>query len=951
MGSLLVGPAQAELPGVTRLDGPWWVLSSPARGETTVSRPVWDESGPTVRLPVPWSDLAGEESDEVWLGRHVIWTSPSPTPGEPLGLLIPAGGWGHLEVWIAGRREASLGEQGELSGLAVSKVLELPAAVGFYEGETLELRLTRPAGLPRSWLERHGPLGAPPVLGDRARLEARCERERLARLDGAWGKIFLAVFLVALGGLHLHLFLRRRRSPEYFWFALAAIDFALASSSDGWLAEVGGDLVLGLRLRDASAHLLVALLIQLLWTVLGRPVSRLLGFYQASHVLLALLVSVANTRILLWSSAWRWSWGLLGWGVMLVLLVWSGRRVGSEGRIFWSGAALVVLCGTYEWLAYLAGWGEPFMLSVWAFLVFAVAMAVSLGGSFHRASNELEVLHHQLGRMVEDRAAELSAANERLRSEIAERQLAEEAMRMLERAVEQSIDGILVTDLDGRAQFANEAWARMHGHEPFDALGRGLDAFHSGRQLVEEVEPSLEEVRRQGAFAGEIFHCGVDGRDFPCWTTITLLRDGEGADIGFVFVGRDVSERYAVELEQSRLELKVRQAKKLESLGNLAGGIAHDYNNLLTGVLGNAMLLQRSLDPGSQIREKVRQIEMAAERAAELTSQLLAYAGEDPLLIERCHPAALFAELEPGLRSLISQGVVLELVMAKGLPEVGLDPRQVGWALRNLVRNGVEALGGQGGQLTITVDQQQVDRRVFAASYLDEGQHEGLYLEIEVRDTGCGIDPELRHRVFDPFFSTRASARGLGLATVLGVVRAHRGAVVIESEAGEGTAIRLLFPIEPVAPPPRRPRSGRVREEPTWRGSGKILVVDDEALMREVSASILEEQGFEVLTASEGHEAVAIYRREQGAIRLVLLDRTMPRMSGDRVLREIRSMDESAVVVMMSGFKQREALAGLDEEPPSGFIQKPFRPDELVCHLRQWLERSDSRGGEAGDGV
>ena len=244
---------------------------------------------------------------------------------------------------------------------------------------------------------------------------------------------------------------------------------------------------------------------------------------------------------------------------------------------------------------------------------------------------------------------------------------------------------------------------------------------------------------------------------------------------------------------------------------------------------------------------------------------------------------------------------------------------------------GIVGTVAQTGMARIVDDTRQ-DPDYLRGAELDEIRSSGSCLSIAVRDSGRGIDEETRAKMFDPFFSTRASARGLGLATVFGIVRAHRGAIKVETEPGRGTTFELLFPVavERVAPPPE--------PLPRFVGSGTVLVVDDERLMREVSESILEESGFDVLTAGSGPRALELFRRGREAIRLVLLDNKMPGMDGFEVLRKIRRLDPAARVILMSGYQEKDVLAGGAETEISGFLQKPFRPDDLLRKVREALE-------------
>ncbi len=579
------------------------------------------------------------------------------------------------------------------------------------------------------------------------------------------------------------------------------------------------------------------------------------------------------------------------------------------------------------------GWGTIFPVQAYTFGLFAVSMALSLSNRFSRVHDELDGLRLQLEEMVEDRAAELSTANERLRSEISERELAQEAMHMLERAVEQSIDGILVADLDGVTLFINEAWAQLHDREAFEVFGRRLDLFHSGEQMAEEVEPALDRVRQEGSWEGEIGHLRGDGSSFPTWTSVTLLRDPVGDPMGFVMVARDITARRRAMAEKQRIEARIQEAEKLRSLADLAGGIAHDYNNLLTGVLGNSSLALHQLEPDSLARDKLTQIGTAAERAAELTAQLLAYAGAETLVLERVDLDQLISESRIELERGAGGGARLEIALDGSLPEIEIDATQVRQALLNLVANAADAVAA-GGVVTLETGMVFADREYLESSVLDADHPPGDYVFVRFSDSRGEIDEERRRRLFDPFASTGSSAQGLGMAAVLGTARVHRGTIKVSSRTGGGSTIELLFPAageRVVELPSTAPRLDQ------WRGSGTVLVVDDEYIMREVSRSILEQWGFEVLATGEGHEALELYRQHMPTIRLVLLDRTMPTMPGEEVVKRILVLNPEARILLMSGYKSDAVVDQLIDQGLADFLPKPFRPEELVEKVRSVL--------------
>lgn len=940
------GVVYAVVPGSLEIATSWRTLYG---DDLSFAGALDDASWAARELPVRWSEPAEGEPRVLWLRTRVQLTEELRRAPSGLALLVETGGVGEWRIWVGGQlvaqRRGGAMRHGVRDPWLVPLSAELLNSLAV-EGElTLAVRCAPLAGTTLREAQALMPLGELALLGDLRALEQRAELEGLRPFEDTLPMAILMIFVAAVGLYHLQLFNRRRRSLEYLWFGLLALNAAAVICLVYWSAPFFGSYSLYRRLAEASMLLHLPLLLMFFHTFLARPIPPPVQLYLRS--LWGLLFFVLAAPELSWvlaSDTVRWLWQLPGWLVLAVLLGREIRQGRSETRWVGIGGAAVLMAGVLEWALHLVRGGTILPWSVWIFALFAALMAVSLAQRFERVYRELFGLRHQLERMVNDRSMELSEANDRLKSEIAERRLAEEAMRMLERAVEQSIDGIVVTDLEGVTQFVNEAWARMHGYEVFEVLGKRWHLFHTPEQMEKELGPSLDIVREEGAFDGEIGHLNKNGTTFPAWMSITLLRDVELRDVeqgtvGFVAVGRDISNRRQAEEDRNRLKAKVQQAKKLKSLGDLAAGIAHDYNNLLTGVLGNASLLLRALPPGSAM-EKIQQIEGAAERAVDLTSHLLAYAGEDPLVLTTVHLNKLLEEMKPRLLRLVEPNGALVLELAPDLPSIQADRGQLERTVHNLVANAVEALGNDQGMVKVSTGAREVDRAYLTGAYLDEGQAAGLYVCLAVGDTGCGIDSTARGRIFDPFFSTRPSARGLGLAMVLGTVRLHHGVIKLETELNRGSTFEILLPLPTeMEEEPVRDRNSLAH----WRGKGMILVVDDEAVMREVSENILEQHGFEVLTASDGPQAVEHYRRHRDLIRLVLLDRTMPGMDGKQVLREIRLINPEALVLLMSGYKAKEVLRGLEGAGLAGFLQKPFRPDELARKVREIL------GGGEGD--
>ncbi len=403
------------------------------------------------------------------------------------------------------------------------------------------------------------------------------------------------------------------------------------------------------------------------------------------------------------------------------------------------------------------------------------------------------------------------------------------------------------------------------------------------------------------------------------------------------------STRAAAELDRKRaeenrikLEAQIQHVQKLESLGVLAGGIAHDFNNLLMVILGNADLARRTLAPASPGQVFLQDIETASRRAADLCCQMLAYSGKGRFVVQTLDLNQLVEEMTRMLEVSISKKAVLKYNYAANLPAIEADATQVRQVLMNLITNASEAIGDQSGIISITTGVMKCERDYLSDTFLDEGLLDGLYVFIEIADTGCGMTPEVRKRLFDPFFSTKFTGRGLGMAAVLGIVRGHKGTVKIYTEVDKGTTVKVLFPASKTPLP--KPEDSR-DSDTEWQGQGTIMVVDDEESVLVVTANILELMGFQTLSAKDGQEALKVYREHKREIVCVLLDLTMPHMDGEETFRELRRIDRDVRVIMSSGYNEQEVTQRFVGKGLAGFIQKPYQYEKLLTKLREVLKK------------
>jgi CheY-like chemotaxis protein len=385
------------------------------------------------------------------------------------------------------------------------------------------------------------------------------------------------------------------------------------------------------------------------------------------------------------------------------------------------------------------------------------------------------------------------------------------------------------------------------------------------------------------------------------------------------------------------MERQVKQAQKMESLGILAGGIAHDFNNLLMVVLGHAELALNRIPPMSPAHENITEITIAARRAAELCRQMLAYAGKASFSLERVELRELVEEMAGLLKTTISKKAILNLNLERGLPPVQADPSQIRQIMMNLLINASEAIGDRSGVITVSVGATRCDEEYLQKTELPEDLVPGLYVHLEVTDTGSGMDPDTQARIFEPFFTTKFTGRGLGLAAVLGIVHAHKGALKVYSDPGKGTTFKILFPALEDAM-----KSARTKDSSPlagWRGRGTILLVDDEVSLINMEARFLEHLGFTVLTAADGQQAVDLYREWGKEIDLVLMDLLMPQMDGVEAFGELRKLNPDVRVVLSSGYSDEDVRSRFAGKSLAGILQKPYTPARLLETLAGLLPK------------
>jgi len=498
-------------------------------------------------------------------------------------------------------------------------------------------------------------------------------------------------------------------------------------------------------------------------------------------------------------------------------------------------------------------------------------------------------------------------------------------------------DFVYVKDPEGRFLLTNRANLRLLGLPTVEsAIGKSM------RDLFPPEIAALYEEDDRRVIAGET----VLNREHPAQypdgsagfilTTKVPIRDSDGRVIAVFGVSRDVTELHRMQREREEMHNRMNHSQKLESLGELAGGVAHDFNNILMVILNNAILAKMHPDEADLRRECLEQIEHAAARAAHLCNQMLAYSGRGQFVIEPICLQELVDDTLPLVRSSIGRRAELEVVAEPCEAVTQADVTQIRQIILNLVINASDALGNDPGRIRIVTGLMTANCAYLKTCALAPEESAGQFVFLEVSDTGCGMGPETMARIFEPFFSTKFTGRGLGLAAVLGIVRGHRGAIRVESGLGRGTTFRLLLPatfgIEP------KPLAGPTKSVAPRGHSGRVLVVDDEDRVRLVICRSIEKAGFTVVPASSGQEALEILGERHREIAVVLLDLTMPGMDGQQVFEAVRALNAQLPVLLMSGFSESEATAKFAGQGLAGFIQKPFEISALVERLSSAIQ-------------
>ena len=532
-----------------------------------------------------------------------------------------------------------------------------------------------------------------------------------------------------------------------------------------------------------------------------------------------------------------------------------------------------------------------------------------------KGKDEVSQLGHSFILLQESIEEKINSLN----NEISEREKIEEQTRLLATVVEEANEGICIITLDAIVTYVNLAWLKMHGFQPTNTVtGQSFKIFHTQEQYKKYVIPCLDKVKTQQGCHAEVAHLHQDGSTFDTEMDILLLEAEKIQAPCMVILAQDITKRKSIEEH-------LRHSQKMDAIGQLAGGVAHDFNNMLGGIIGAAELLKRSKKLGEKEIKYVDMLINTSERATDLTSKLSAFGRKGKTESKAVDIDTVVSNTLGIVQQTFNKNIKITATLKATATIVEGDHTGLQNALLNLCINASQAMP-DGGALTITTKNLDLDSEY--CNTLTFAIESGKYIDLEVTDTGSGVDDDHIDHIFEPFFTTKEIGKGtgLGLASVYGMVEEHHGAITVSSKKGDGTTFHLMLPCSNKSVNNKQDNP----EPPKVHATGRILLVDDEEIIRSTGRALLEEVGYTVVTADNGRAGVDIFKKSPTEFDIIILDMIMPKMNGSEAYYAIKEIDPNATVFIASGYTKDEKLDELEKHGLSGFIHKPFKLNELI---------------------
>jgi PAS domain S-box-containing protein len=523
---------------------------------------------------------------------------------------------------------------------------------------------------------------------------------------------------------------------------------------------------------------------------------------------------------------------------------------------------------------------------------------------------------------------ELDLQNEALQHTV---QILEEHEIHLRNVIKNTPAGYFRINLEGRFVEVNDAWLRIHGYDsPEEIIGQHFSVTQVEEELKTAFKHVTDLLSGTAIPSGEFSHVRKDGSvGYHTFSAHPVVHTGKVVGLEWFIIDRSVQRQ--IEEEKKVLQQQFQQSQKMESLGVLAGGIAHDFNNILAVIMGHCSLIEMNYETA---KNHIPVIKSAVERAAGLCRQMLTYAGKGMTVLSPFNLVQLVDEMVKMLRMTINQNVTIIPNLPTDILSINGDENQIRQVVMNLIINASEAIGDGHGKVLVSLEKAEIKTCLSAKDHLGNAIPPGQYVCLDVTDNGCGMDDETKLRIFEPFYTTKFTGRGLGMSAVLGIINTHAGRMQLVSQPGKGSTFKVYLPFIVS----ESEEDSLVAPSAPWQGSGTILFVEDEKGIKLVAKTLLEILGFTVIEASNGKEALELYQKYVADITLVLTDMGMPIMNGYELVHELKKLNPVLPIIISSGFGDVAVSSHIAPEDIAGIISKPYTFGMLRDVLKMVVE-------------